>query len=584
MARLKKVKILGASLIGAGVIFVSGIVAWGGFNTAMEATNTMGFCISCHEMFDNVYLEYKQTVHYQNRTGVRASCSDCHVPDPWVWKFMRKIQATNELYHWALGSINTKEKFEAKRLTMAKHVWKAMKETDSRECRNCHSWDGMLETSQQRRAWKQHQLARSEGDTCIDCHKGIAHRPVHVLLGEDDDPYDGRADSRSLPVEVAMAETAVASDATEAVVTEPETPPTEPAITAPEPESTPTQSEAAASDAAEPAEPAATQVAAGTDDAIDWAAVPGSTITLFYPGQTSIEWVLKGSDHGGARAVTKIGDRCAECHVNETADMGQKLVTGEKAEPQVIPGKRGAIDVEVKAAYDAETLRLHFAWPDGEHTPAPFVDGGKMDPDNQIKLAVMVIPEANEFATQVGCWATCHHDSRYMPDHPEAGAIDAAGDLKQRLAAEHGITKYIQESRSEIEIKGKDGKPRGGWDKVLSAEELDTLMAEGQFIDLIRYKSGDGAVENGYVLERRVVDGGEAVTGSGALADGTWSVTLALPLAGAQAGDLALDTGQTYTLGIAIHDDFTAARFHHVSIEYRLGFDNAEAEINAVAQ
>ena len=188
MAKLRNIKILGAGLIGAGVIFTSGIVAWGGFNTVMEATNTTEFCVSCHEMFDNVYQEYRQTVHYQNRTGVRASCSDCHVPDPWVWKFVRKVQATNELYHWALGTIDTPDKFEAKRLTLAKHVWKAMKETDSRECRNCHSWEGMLQAGQKRRAWKQHELAQAEGQTCIDCHKGIAHRPVHVLLTEDDDP------------------------------------------------------------------------------------------------------------------------------------------------------------------------------------------------------------------------------------------------------------------------------------------------------------------------------------------------------------------------------------------------------------
>ena len=556
MARLRHIKILGASIVGAGVLFFSGIIAWGGFNTVMEATNTTDFCITCHEMFDNVYQEYKQTVHYQNRTGVRASCSDCHVPDPWIWKVARKIQATNELYHWALGTIDTPEKFEAKRLTLAKHVWKSMKETDSRECRNCHSWEGMLQDRQKRRAWKQHELAQAEGLTCIDCHKGIAHRAVHVLLEEDDDPYDGLADNRSLPVALAEAEAAAP----------------EPAKPAPE----------AVAEA--PKEPATVQSAAVAAGGGDWTGVPGRTITLFYPGQTSMEWILKGSDHGGARAVKKIGDRCAECHEGEQADMGQKMVSGEKAEPQVIPGKRGSIALEVKAAYDAENLYLNFTWPDAEHNPAPFVEGGKMDPENEIKLAVMMIPEANEFAAQVGCWATCHHDSRYMPDHPEAAAIDAAGDLKQRLDAGHGITKYLRETRSKIEVRGRGGKPRGGWDKLLSAEEVDALMSEGLFIDLVRFKSGSGTLENGYVLERRVADGGQAATGSGALSDGVWTVTLALPRAGQEPGDLALGPGQTYTLGVAVHDDFTSARFHHVSIEYRLAFDDPEAEINAVAR
>jgi cytochrome c-type protein NapC len=155
--------------------FVSGIIFWGGFNTAMEMTNNEQFCISCHEMKDNVFQEYKKTIHYSNRTGVRATCPDCHVPKEWVHKVVRKIQASNELLHKALGSIDTREKFEAKRLTLAKHVWKAMKETDSRECRNCHNFEFMDFTEQGRRAVKQHSEGLNEGKTCIDCHKGIAH-------------------------------------------------------------------------------------------------------------------------------------------------------------------------------------------------------------------------------------------------------------------------------------------------------------------------------------------------------------------------------------------------------------------------
>ncbi|NOQ90275.1 MAG: cytochrome c-type protein NapC, partial [Gammaproteobacteria bacterium] len=155
--------------------FISGIVFWGGFNTAMEMTNNEQFCISCHEMEDNVYQEYKETIHYSNRTGVRATCPDCHVPKEWQHKVVRKIQASNELLHKALGSINTREKFEAKRLTLAKHVWKVMEETDSRECRNCHNFDFMDFGEQGRRAVKQHSEGLDAGKTCIDCHKGIAH-------------------------------------------------------------------------------------------------------------------------------------------------------------------------------------------------------------------------------------------------------------------------------------------------------------------------------------------------------------------------------------------------------------------------
>lgn len=164
----------------AGTLLVIGIVLgvlfWGGFNWAMEMTNTEEFCISCHEMRDNVYAEYVTTKHYNNRTGVRATCPDCHVPKDWVHKVKRKIQATNELYHKALGTIDTREKFEAKRLELARNVWTSMKKTDSRECRNCHDYDSMDYVFQGRRAVDAHTEGFDQGKTCIDCHKGIAHQ------------------------------------------------------------------------------------------------------------------------------------------------------------------------------------------------------------------------------------------------------------------------------------------------------------------------------------------------------------------------------------------------------------------------
>jgi cytochrome c-type protein NapC len=155
---------------------VAGIVLWGGFNTAMEATNTEVFCVTCHEMEANVYKELQDTVHYQNRTGVRATCPDCHVPKDWIHKIARKIQASNELYHHFNGTIDTKQKFEEKRMELAQNVWTAMKNTDSRECRNCHNFDSMDYDKQDARSSTRHDDAEEQGLTCIDCHKGIAHK------------------------------------------------------------------------------------------------------------------------------------------------------------------------------------------------------------------------------------------------------------------------------------------------------------------------------------------------------------------------------------------------------------------------
>ncbi len=167
--------------------FAAGIVFWGGFHTVVEATNTETFCIGCHEMRNNVYEEYKKTIHYNNRTGVRAVCSDCHVPKEWGPKMLRKIQATREVYGKLTGSIDTREKFEAKRLSLAENEWKRMKANDSLECRNCHSMVSMDPEKQKQRARKQHELAQRDKQTCIDCHKGIAHQKPQGMKEDDDE-------------------------------------------------------------------------------------------------------------------------------------------------------------------------------------------------------------------------------------------------------------------------------------------------------------------------------------------------------------------------------------------------------------
>jgi cytochrome c-type protein NapC len=178
--------------------FAGGIVFWGGFNTAMEWTNREAFCIGCHEMKNNVYVEYRNTIHYQNRTGVRATCPDCHVPKEWVPKIIRKVQASNEVLHKVLGSIDTPEKFNAKRAELAQHEWARMKANNSQECRNCHHFDFMDYAEQNRRSATKHQEAVNAGMTCIDCHKGIAHTlpPIEQHIGS---PKQAAADMGPAP-------------------------------------------------------------------------------------------------------------------------------------------------------------------------------------------------------------------------------------------------------------------------------------------------------------------------------------------------------------------------------------------------
>jgi len=263
----------------------------------------------------------------------------------------------------------------------------------------------------------------------------------------------------------------------------------------------------------------------------DWSKVPAKTITAFYPGVSPMEWIMKGTEHGGARGIRK-GETCASCHDGETADMGKKMVTGQKIEPNPQKGKAGSIPVQVQAANDGTNLYLRFSW------KQPASGGGaKMDAENPVKLAFMLEDNKVEGANIGGCWSTCHEDSRTMP-----GAKD---DKK---------TKYVT----------------GG------------ALAGGKFFDLVQWKA-KGKPTDGYVADARVMEGGKAlVSAEGKNDGGTWTVVFTRKLAGGD-GDVALAPGKTYNFGFAIHDDHAAGRYHHVSLGYTLGID-AKADITAAKQ
>ena len=564
-------KVLLGTTVGAALFFmVVGVIFWGGFNTAMEVTNTMDFCISCHEMEENVYQEYKKTIHYTNRSGVRASCSDCHVPDPWVHKVVRKIQASNEVLHKVLGTIDTPEKFDRKRLQLAKNVWKAMKSTDSRECRNCHDFASMKPENQKARSRKQHMNAMKAGNTCIDCHKGIAHKKVHDQLTEEEqEAMEAPTPDfiRPVPEQWLALENSKAKKQ-EKTVTVDETKP-----------------EVAVAPAPAKATTADTPATSSSSSSMNWSGIAAREVILFYPGQSSMEWVL-GRNHGGKRAF-KSGDRCFDCHEEELAEVGDKIVTGQREvkggnmEPTLIPGKRGSIPVQVQSAHDGENLYMRFQWKDAAHTPAPFIEGGKMDPANPVKLALMFATDDVEYADRAGCWGTCHADLRSMPFEPKTEDV-TANPAATSMDTSAGITKYITESRTKIEIKGRGGKPRGGWDKLKEAGELTAEMDAGHYMDILRYKAGEKVSEDGHILTERVPNDSQGAEFTGTLNNGTWTVELVRKLKSGNKGDINLEAGTVYNFGFAIHDDYTNARYHHVSLGYKFALDNEEAEINVI--
>lgn len=287
---------------------------------------------------------------------------------------------------------------------------------------------------------------------------------------------------------------------------------------------------------------------AGTASAVDAGKAPAKKITAFYPGSASLEWILKGTEHGGARGTRK-GESCTACHVDERTgseeapDFGRKIVSGEKSkstilEPEPIKGKPGSIPVTVQAAHDANNLYLRFTWKN-----TGFNSSKKMDADNPVKLAFILGEQQDnkiEFGDATGCWAACHNDLRTMP-----GVKD---DKK---------TKYV-----------KDGS-----------------LAGGKFYDLLQFRSGKGQKPvDGYIADRRVMEGGKALSeAKGELKGDTWTVNFTRRLVGGE-GDVKLEPGKTYNFGFAIHDDYTGGRYHYVSFGYTLGLGNAKADINAVKQ
>lgn len=152
-------------------------------HTGIKITSNTEFCVSCHAM-QPVYQEYQQSIHFKNASGVRAECRDCHIPPDVPGMLWRKLEAANDLYqNFIAHSIDTPEKFEAKRAELAKREWKRMKDNNSVGCRSCHNYEAMEHSKQHPEAAKQMSIAAKDNQSCVDCHKGIAHQLPDMSSG-----------------------------------------------------------------------------------------------------------------------------------------------------------------------------------------------------------------------------------------------------------------------------------------------------------------------------------------------------------------------------------------------------------------
>jgi len=280
-------------------------------------------------------------------------------------------------------------------------------------------------------------------------------------------------------------------------------------------------------------------VASGAFAAPDWSKVPQRKITVFYPGQASLEWVMNKPDHSAVPDMVDKKRTCAKCHDGDANQIGDKIVAGKPVgvsktalEPTPPSGKAGFIPVMFQAAHDGKKIYFRFEW------ASPKTGANKLDPKNEVKLAMMFDGGGTVEGAEInGCWATCHTDLRSMKD--------------------------ARNDKTTKRIRNAD-------------------LASGKFMDLIQYRSGEKKPVDGYVAEARHMESGKALLKTeGKKEGGKWIVTFERTLAGGGKGDHAITADKVYNFGFAIHEDYTNARFHYVSLGYQFGLDKPNPDVKS---
>jgi len=289
--------------------------------------------------------------------------------------------------------------------------------------------------------------------------------------------------------------------------------------------------------------------------AVDWSQVNGKTITLFYTGLASWEWMLTQAEHSGAKDM-RVGKACAACHGDEQIKIGNTIASGIRLEPAPPTGVAGSIKAEIKFAYDAERLYVQVNWPASDKTL-----GQPMDPEHVTKMSMMLDDGTLKEARLGGCWGTCHDDLRRMASDTE----------------ELDLTKYIIASREKVTRKG------GGMN-IKDESALAALVAKGKFFEYWQArvdKQGKGHVIDGYILERRHENATAAVSGDVTRQGDHWVATLSRPLQAPSDTFKTLAPGKDYMVGFAIHTGHADGRYHHVSLETSLRLGKGSASFIA---
>lgn len=285
---------------------------------------------------------------------------------------------------------------------------------------------------------------------------------------------------------------------------------------------------------------------AGAMAAPNWATVPAKTITLFTPGQSSLEWLMTPGEHKGADRF-RGGATCMSCHTAQEKTMGAMDLKSH--EPSPIKGKPATLDAKVQFARDADTLYVRMEFSDAGQPDA------KMDPA-AAKVAMMLDGGGVPEAARAGCWAMCHDDSAAMPSAKNADR-----------------TMYLGKTRAKL-------SRQGGGDALKPAGELSKLKASGyglEYWEASLSPAGAAKAANGVIFDKRQET--KTVVKAEATHKGpVWTVILSRKLS---AGSVTLAPGKKYAVGFAIDAGHTAKRFHYVSFERSLALGTGIADFIA---
>lgn len=287
---------------------------------------------------------------------------------------------------------------------------------------------------------------------------------------------------------------------------------------------------------------------------IDWSHLPETSITLFYPGQSSWEWLL--TKHSGAKSVRK-GSPCLECHEDEEKDMGDLIVKGGKLEPNPILGKPGSVDVKIKTAYDNEQIYFQIKWND-----IGFNNNNSGSTEKfKTKLTLMLGDKSVKEFPVAGCWGVCHDDATNMRSNHN--------NKKRQL--------YTSASRLKI-------TRHGGGDKIVKQSRLDAFLKNRKFLEYWQTRLNDRfetSNSHGYILEKRHQHKHPIFTTKIEKKQDTWLVEYSRARSVSQPGTIPFEKNHVYTLGIALHDNHASGRRHYVSFGRSFSMGNDSTDLSA---